>query len=92
MATTINATDTYTVSGADLINCITQAGYLQSAITTIETAHPAYNLYGIHANANLLALIAAFSFGFDSDTFHGNGTVTSTTPTSGGTNKGGSGP
>lgn len=88
MATTIDPEGTYMVSGADLQNCIDQAALVQSTLTSIEAAHTNYVLMPLHKQLNALALKVALAFGFESNTFGGNGTVTSTAPASGGTDKG----
>lgn len=94
---TIDPTATYSVLGSDLINCITQAGYAKASLLNVETHAPNYRQIDVdhhHAVLNHQALITANAVKdsggspLPSDTFGGSGTVTGTTPSSGGTNKG----
>lgn len=94
---TIDPNATYTILGSDLINCITQSGYLNAKIVAAEAYQPhprGIYLTGIHKLANAQALQAANAIKdpegnpLPSDTFGGSGTVSGTTPSSGGTNKG----
>lgn len=80
---------TYTLSQQQVDDITTQAGYVKSALTTIETNHPSYNLAALHLSLNSLALIGAYALGLPMTEFGGDGTSSSTTPQSGGTAKGG---
>lgn len=81
-----------TLSDEDVANIQTQAGYVLTALTNLETSHPGVPWNNLHKNLNALALIGAYAAGMASTAFGGNGTVTSTTTTSVGIAKGGNGP
>lgn len=85
----------YSISDADMANAVTQSGYVLTALTNLENAHPSIQLTALHKQLNAMALIAANAI-YDnstgqpvaSNTFGGNGNLSGTTPQSGGTNKG----
>lgn len=90
----IDPNATYTVLGSDLQNAITQAGYVNTALIAEENAHPSLLLTALHRQMNAMALISANAIKdpdgnpLPSNTFGGNGTLSGTSPQSGGTPKG----
>ena len=89
---------TYIVDATDLANCLTQVGYVQSALDTVEAHNPirAIDVGYLHKQLNALSIIAARSIKdgngtpLDDSYFGGSGGsgISGTTPQSGGTNKG----
>lgn len=82
----------HTISDTDLANLQTQTGYAKSALLNMESHNPVrqIDVKAVHDHANAVALISAFAIKdtngdpLASDYFGGSGSVTSTTPQSGG--------